>query len=46
MNPDQHVKTMKPTSHAVIMLGVLALGCLGTVGGVRAEEKPPIPDFT
>ena len=46
MNKNKHVKSMKPTSHAVIMLGALVLGCLGTLGGVRAEEKPPIPDLT
>jgi len=40
------MKNIKPTSHAVILFGALALACLGIAGGVRAAEKPSIPDFT
>ena len=46
MKMDKLMKQIKPTSHAVIMLGALALGCMGIAGGVRAAEMPPIPDFT
>ena len=32
--------------NAVSMFGALTLACMGTAGGVRAAEMPPIPDFT
>lgn len=38
-------KQVKLTNHAVILCGALALGCKGTVGVVRAAEKPPLPDL-